>query len=354
MKIIAEIGVNHNGDIAEAKDLVSSAARAGATHVKFQMFDPELLVSPQAPLAKYQIDNGVLGKSQFEMLEALSLNRDEILELDEFSSNLGLPIIATPFDLGSLSFLVSELKHSTIKIGSGDLTFVQLIFEAAKSGADLIISTGMSYLREVENAVEFALAGRAVFEGALQDDFSPTRANLKDLPRVKKKNSWLTLLHCTSTYPAPSDQINITAISELGNFDANLGYSDHSLSSHASVMALALGAEVFEKHLTLKKDAEGPDHAASLDPEQFSQYVTDLRIAESSMGDGVKRPQTSEIDVRGVARRSLFAAQPMRAGSPTADLIALRPASYVSAESYYEILKTLASTDYSVGDPIID
>jgi len=356
LSIIAEIGVNHNGDLHVAKELLLAASEAGATHVKIQMFDPKLLVSGDAPLADYQVENGIVARSQMEMLESLTLNREAVFEIDRMSQKLGIPLIATPFDLQSLSFITSELQHQTVKIGSGDLTFHQLIFETTKSGAGVIISTGMSYLDEVMRAVHIARAGREIHLGNLPADFAPTLANLKNLAPDSSGDTsdWLTLLHCTSTYPAPIDQLNISAIQELRPFGARLGYSDHSQSSYGAIMAVAAGATVFEKHLTLSRTGVGPDHSASLEPNEFKSYVSDIHSARMALGDGVKRPQLSEQNVRSVARRSIFVAQDIEVGDVYSDsnLVALRPGDGISTENYYELLGTAATKRSSVGNPV--
>jgi len=355
--IIAEIGVNHNGDLKLAKELLLAAFEAGATHVKIQMFDPKFLVSGDAPLADYQVENGIVTQSQMEMLESLTLSREDVFELDRMSQRLGVPLLATPFDLESLLFITSELQHQTVKIGSGDLTFHQLIFETARSGVGVIISTGMSYLDEVARAVLIARAGREVFLGNLPIDFSPTQVHMKNLvPEASEETSgWLTVLHCTSTYPAPIDQLNISAIQELKTFGARLGYSDHSQSSYGAIMAVALGASVFEKHLTLSRTGIGPDHAASLEPKEFASYVSDIRSARMALGDGVKRPQLSEQNVRSVARRSIFASRDIEVGDVYSDsnLLALRPGNGVSTEGYYELLGATATKRASIGNPLI-
>ena len=352
--IIAEIGVNHNGDLTTARKLLRTASETGATHAKIQVFEPRLLVASTAPLAQYQVKNGVNSASQMKMLSNLTLSKYDILKLEEDSSNLGIEMLATPFDLSSLNFLVTELQHTTVKIGSGDLTFHQLIFEAAKLGLNLILSTGMANLQEVREAVAVAAAGREVHQGTLPRNFVPSPSNLEKLQPSNALRDWLTLLHCTSSYPAPLDHLNISSLSQLATLGTRIGYSDHSASSHGSILAVAFGAEVFEKHLTLDQDADGPDHKASLEPQEFADYVNDIRIAEMALGAGVKEPQPSEENVKLVARRSLFASRQISVGEiiDEQNVVALRPGSGVSADTFYFLKNSRAQTSFETGDLI--
>jgi sialic acid synthase SpsE len=354
LRFIAEIGVNHNGDLEMAKDLIQASAESGATHAKLQFFQPGFLASDEALLAEYQIRNGVRSKSQSEMLEKLALKPDEVLELDTYADSLGLPLIVTPFDLNALDFVVANLRNKVVKIGSGDLTFVQLIFEASKSGAELIISTGMSTIDEVDRAVSVAMAGRAVHLGLLPPYFVPKTSELDFVDLDAKSSSWLAIMHCTSTYPAPIEQLNISALANLSKYNARLGYSDHSISNHGAIMALSFGALDFEKHITLSKTNEGPDHLSSLEPDEFSEYARDIRHAFLALGNGSKEVQASEFDVRNVARRSLFAAKDIRKGDAftVSNLIALRPANFVPASEFYNRLGEVSSRTYRAGEAI--
>ncbi len=344
IEIIAEIGVNHNGDVSVAEELIQAASAAGATTVKVQLFSARKLVTGAAPLATYQQANGVKAANQLQMLEDLELSPDEIFHLQDVATSLKLRFLATPFDMESLSFLADELGHSRIKVGSGDITFFQMLFGAASRGMQILLSTGMSSLDEVSAAVQIIRAGLAVNRGLLPSSFIPTAKNILDADLGEGPNDWLmshlTLLHCTSTYPAPNSELNISALSALGSLNLPLGYSDHSASHLASVLALAYGARVFEKHLTLDKSQAGPDHAASLDPAEFRDYVQTIELANHALGDGLKRAQDSEIATRTVARRGLVASQDLTAGEPIvqSNLECKRPLMGTPSELFYEIL----------------
>lgn len=360
IEVIAEIGVNHNGDIGLAIDLVHAAAEAGAHTVKFQLFTPNLLASDSAGLVDYQVRNGIQAENQRQMLDSLVLRPDQIGQLKSVSASLGLGFLVTPFDLLSLEFLTSELAEKRIKVGSGDITYLSLLFSASSSGAQVILSTGMSTLEEVELAAAVVTAGAAVAEGILPRDFSPSRSNLlandRKLSEFKARSGveFLKLMHCTSTYPAPVNELNISALEAMKPLGFELGYSDHSKSSIGSIMALAFGARVFEKHLTLSKNMSGPDHAASLDPNEFADYRSALSSALLSLGDGAKSPTPSELHTRMLARRGIFASEEIAQGDSftESNLVALRPSTAMGADSYFELLTRQSPKRFSPGEKI--
>lgn len=354
ISVIAEIGVNHDGSLSKAIDLLHASQESGATLAKIQIFDPKTLVHDSAGLAPYQESQKLESQRQADMLSKLTLSVDELMTLDETSKEIGLPLFATPFDLGSLEFIIKTLGHERIKIGSGDLTYLHLIFEAAKSGKDLLISTGMSNLSSVSRAVDVAVAGRLVFEGRLPTNFVPTRENLRTNISDYCSLGWLTILHCTSSYPAPVEDLNIAAIKPLSTMGTNLGYSDHSKGPLGAILALALGARIFEKHITLSALDSGPDHEASLEPHGFAEYVRTLEGSAAALGNGIKDLQPSELPNVQVVRRSMFAARAIERGSTIVpeDIATLRPASGRGAEDYFEILGNLARRNYAQGDPI--
>lgn len=358
LEVIGEIGVNHNGDVVSALKLLDAIRDAGAQTAKIQLFKPERIASSKAVLAAYQKKNGVVAKSQFEMLEALTLSEKNVIRINSHAADLGLNLLVTPFDLTSLRFIRESLGHDRVKIGSGDLTFHALIFEASRAFKDVVISTGMANMEEIGVASAVASAGFGVRDGSLASDFTPHIQNLKAIQDQGSEASLgelgLTLMHCTSTYPAPTDELNISAFGELALLNTFLGYSDHSANSLGAVMSLPYGVRMFEKHVTLDKNQSGPDHAASLDPKGFGDYVRDLKESMRALGSGVKAAQPSEINVKRVARRSLFAAASISQGEAfTANnLIALRPEGSVSANKYYEILGKHAPRDFEQGDPI--
>lgn len=356
--LIGEIGVNHNGDVSLAKELVSFLADAGVGFAKIQVFDPQLLVTSMARLANYQSQNGVSTDNQFEMLSALSLTRDEVFELDEYATANGIALLATPFDTSSLRFLLEDIGHQWIKISSGDITFVRLLWEAARSSAQLLVSTGMSTLDEVEEAAKVIRFGRAQRRGVIPNDLIPTAVNLQryrdQIVSLTREDVQLTLFHCTSSYPAPAEELNISALKELERFDALLGYSDHSLTEVGAVMAYGFGARVFEKHVTLDKELPGPDHNASLEPEEFLHYKRALEEAESVFGDGKKAPQASELDVREVARRGIYAAEEIHVGAvlTSQNTVELRPATSLSSSQYFNLLGRTVNQELQPGDEI--
>lgn len=330
--VIAEAGVNHNGDLALACRLVEAAAAAGADAVKFQSFSAADLVSADAPKAAYQQVNDGAG-SQLHMLERLELSPDQHHELVAHCRRCGIAFLSTAFGLTQLQMLL-ELGIGAIKVASGEITHRPLLEAMAVAAASdqlpVYLSTGMSTLGDAEAALQVFLdAGLA--------------------------REQITLLHCLSAYPAPEEQINLRCLPTLAAaFGCPVGYSDHTLGVTASVAAVALGAEVIEKHLTLDTDLPGPDHRASLEPEDFKAMVAAIRSCERMLGDGRKQPQPAELDTRLVARRSLHAARPIQSGQrlSTDDLLCQRPADGLSPMDLPRLLGRPASRTYQSGDPI--
>ncbi len=300
--VIAEAGVNHNGDVGLARQLVDAAADAGADAIKFQVFNPELLVSATAPKADYQVQT-TGGGSQRDMLRKLCLPAAAWPELQDHARRRHLEFLATPFDEESLDLLLS-LGVSTIKIGSGELTHLPLLAAVASKARGVLLSTGMSDLPEVERAV-------AVLS-----------------PRVP-----LALLHCVSNYPAAPEDANLKAIETLRRrFDLPVGWSDHTEGNHVSLAAVALGACIIEKHLTVDRTLPGPDHKASADPTQMRDLVRHIRAIEQALGDGKKIHRPSEAAMRLMARRSCHLRVAVPAGHVIReqDLIMLRPGTGLS------------------------
>lgn len=285
--VIAEAGVNHNGDLAQALALVDAAAEAGADAVKFQTFSAEKLVTSQAPTAAYQ--QAAVGRraSQREMLSRLELSPADHRALIDRCRRRNIVFLSTPFDDASLDLLLS-LDVPAIKIGSGDLTDLPLIRRAASSGRPLLLSTGMATLDEVRTALSAVGAAG---------------------------NRRVVLLHCVTAYPAPIEDANLNALRTLAGLGAPVGYSDHTLGVEAALAAVALGAAVIEKHLTLDKNATGPDHRASLNPRELTRMIRQIRRVSKSLGDGVKRPRPSEEPLRRIARKSLVTTRPLPEGA---------------------------------------
>lgn len=298
--VIAEAGVNHNGDLARAKKLADAALACGADAVKYQTFIAENLVSKGASKAAYQAKATGAAESQLDMIRGLQLSEAAHRELAAHCARIGITFLSTPFDEASADFL-DGLGVPTFKLPSGEITNKALLQHVARKGKPLILSTGMSSLTEVADAVRW----------------------IREVSSAP-----LTLLHCLTEYPAPVDQVNLRAMDTLReHFGLPAGYSDHTPGIEISIAAAARGASVIEKHLTLDKSLPGPDHAASLDPAEFTALVKAVRSVTSALGDGVKRPAPCEGANRSVARRSVVAARPLPSGHALTreDLAVKRP-----------------------------
>ncbi|MBI4538155.1 MAG: N-acetylneuraminate synthase [Gemmatimonadetes bacterium] len=303
--LIAEAGVNHNGDLALARELVDAAAEAGADAIKFQTFRADRVASSRAPKADYQLKVTDADESQVEMLRRLELSPAAHRELQAHSGSRGILFLSTPFDEQSAD-LLEELGVPIFKIGSGELTNRPFLEHVAAKGRPIILSTGMSYLSEVDEAVR-----------------TLTTAGCTEL----------VLLHCVSDYPADPRHCNLRAMRTLeAAFQVPVGFSDHTPGVEVALAAAALGACVIEKHLTLDRSLAGPDHRASLEPAELRALVTGVRTVERSLGDGIKRPAPSELGNRMLVRRSLTAAVDVAAGEvlEARMLRALRPASGIA------------------------
>lgn len=339
--VIAEVGVNHDGDLNRAQELVKAAAEVGADAVKFQTFIAEKLVTETAAKADYQVGHSK-GKTQFEMLKHLELSADSHYVLSGLAEQLGIEFISTPFDLESLAFLATDIGVKRIKISSGDLTNLPLLHSAGQTGLPLILSTGMSTMYEVGLGVGAVAHGRAAYAGNLVDPPSP--AAFEEIMTAHESTLLLgdvTILHCTSEYPAPDYETNLLAMQALAaKFSLHVGLSDHSLGSQLSVAAAALGAHVVEKHLTLDTEADGPDHRASLDVEGFAKMIDAIRSVEKALGSGDKLPSRRELENAKLVRRGLYAARDLSPGDVVteSDIAILRPENNVSPSRYWEIV----------------
>ncbi len=349
--VIAEAGVNHNGDADMARQLVDAAAKAGADGVKFQTFRAESLASAKAPKAQYQIETTGGGESQLDMLRRLELSAQDHHALVHHCREKGIDFLSTPFDLKSLEFLVGELELETLKLPSGAITNGPLLLAAARSGADVILSTGMSTLHEVRDAIGVLAFGytdagsppsRQAFDRALKSD-----AGQESLCRKA------TLLHCTSEYPAPFADVNLRAMDTLGEtFGLRTGLSDHSPGTAIAIAAAGRGAVVIEKHLTLDRDLPGPDHRASIEPDALEEMTAAIRQVEAALGDGVKQPAPSERKNMAVARHSLVALCPIAKGEAFSEdnLGAKRPGGGISPMDYWAWLGRPAGRDYQADE----
>ncbi len=349
--VIAEAGVNHNGDPVLARRLIDAAADAGADAVKFQTFSADTLATHAAPMADYQRTAIGEGRSQQNMLRALELAPGDYADLKAYAEDREIEFISTPFDCASLRFLVDDLKVATLKIGSGNANDGPLLLEAARSGCRLIVSTGMCDLEDVGAAIDLIAYGmmsdRAPSGSA---DFTGYRTNPDAMRAVVEK---LTLLHCTSLYPAPADMANLRAMETMRQaFGLPVGYSDHTLGGTVALAAAAAGAAVIEKHVTLDCAMPGPDHAASMEPAVFASLVTDIRTVEAALGTASKEPVAAEYDMRCIARKSLVAVRKIAEGTVLAaeDVSAKRPGGGISPMAFWDMIGKPAEQDYNADE----
>lgn len=356
VKIIAEAGVNHNGVVQLAFDLVDAAHRAGADIVKFQTFKAKNLVTDKAVQAEYQIANTGKHESQLAMLSRLELSYEAHHKLVAYCDKLGIEFLSTAFDNESLDFLVQELKLSRLKIPSGEITNAPLVLQHARTGCDLIVSTGMATLAEIETVLGVIAFGYISPADAMPtvQAFEQAYASQAGQAALQRK---VIVLHCTTEYPAPLTEINLRGMDTLNlAFKLPAGYSDHSEGITVPIAAAARGAVLIEKHFTLDKTMEGPDHKASLDPTELESMVVAIRAVELALGDGIKRPTHSEVKNKTVVRKSIVAACDIKQGDVFSyEKIAIkRPGNGISPEKYWSYLGKIASRDYRTGDLIND
>ena len=322
--IIAEAGVNHNGDIALAKKLIAAAADAGADLVKFQTFIARNLVSKSAPKAEYQKNVTDPEESQQEMVRKLELSKENHLELIDECNRKGIGFFSTAFDLESVD-LLEEFGSKFVKVPSGELTNLPYLRYLTRTGKPVLLSTGMANLGEIEAAIN-------VIEQA-------------GTPRAK-----ITVLHCTTEYPTPMEDVNLRAMVNIGNaLGVKVGYSDHTSGIEIPIAAVALGATVIEKHFTLDRNLPGPDHRASLEPDELKAMVAGIRNIERALGDGIKRPSPSELKNKPIARKSLVAATDIKAGElfSVENLATKRPGTGVSPMLWDEVIGRSAPRDFN-------
>jgi len=321
--IIAEAGVNHNGDMNIAKKLIDAAANAGVDFVKFQTFKTEKLVSKKAQKASYQSEN-LKGEdnSQFNMLKKLELSPENHFELIEYSKSKGVEFLSTAFDLESLAFLDS-LNLKVFKVPSGEITNKPYLQAIAKTQKPAIISTGMANMKEIEESISVFISGGY---------------QAKDI----------TVLHCNTQYPTPFEDVNLSAMKTIGDtFGVKIGYSDHTNGIEVPTAAVALGATLIEKHFTLDKTMEGPDHVASLDPIELKAMVNAIRNIELALGNGIKAPTPSESKNLVAARKSIHLAKPIKKGENLKEehLIMKRPGDGISPMDFESVLGRKVNVD---------
>lgn len=345
--IIAEAGVNHNGDLRLALKMVDVAANAGADVIKFQTFKTEKLVTRSAERAKYQ-ENGIGEGSQFSMLKKLELTQSDFKCVAERCEQKNIQFMSTAFDSDSLNFLVHDLGVRTLKIPSGDVTNGPLLLQHASTHCDVILSTGMCSLADIEDALA------VISFGYLYPHQNPTsldecrRAYFSDAARALL-NKKVQILHCTSEYPTAYKDVNLRFMKTLENtFGLSVGISDHSPGILVPIAATALGAQVVEKHFTLDKGFEGPDHKASLDPFQLEAMVKAVKDTKDSLGASAKTITKTEFENRLVSRKSLVAAESIKKGEKytTENLAIKRPGSGLSPMHFWTLLGRDAKNSY--------
>lgn len=327
--IIAEAGVNHNGSIDLALKLIDAAVEAQADIIKFQSFKAELLTTAYAKKAEYQIRNTDINGNQQSMLQSLELTDNMHSILIDYCNQKNIAFLSTAFDLTSLDYLYNH-NIGKVKIPSGEITNLPYIEKVGRLLKPTILSTGMSTIGEIEKALDVLL------EQGLQ-------------------RNMITILHCNTEYPTPYDDVNLKAMVNIGNaLGVNYGYSDHTLGIEIPIAAVALGASIIEKHLTLDRNLEGPDHKASLEPSQFKDMVIAIRNIEKSLGDGIKRVTNSERKNKTIARKSIVAASAIAKGDVFTEknLTTKRPGGGISPMLWHEILGNCALKDYKKDEMI--
>lgn len=350
--VIAEAGVNHNGSLSTALALVDTAANAGADIVKFQTFQARHLVTTDARKADYQVANTGEDGGQLEMLRRLELRQEDHHALVARCRERGILFMSTAFDPDSLAFLGS-LDMPAVKIPSGDITHAPMLLQAARMGRSLIVSSGMSTLADIEAAlgvIAFGLLHEGVPAG--RADFEAARCSPEGQAALRES---VTLLHCVTEYPAPPESVNLRAMDTMVQaFGLPVGYSDHTLGTAAALAAVARGATVIEKHFTLDRFLPGPDHAASLEPNELRRMVDDIRTIEAALGSGRKAPAPAEVGNRVVARRSIVAARAIARGEAIKmeALAFKRPGTGLSPMAAWELLGRPAQRDYAPDEPI--
>ena len=327
--IIAEAGVNHNGQLDLALKLCDVAKKAGVDCVKFQTWQTEKIVTHKVEKASYQSGNTHDTKeSQFDMLKKLEISHEGFRIVQDHCKKIGIDFLSTPDEEYSLAFLMNELNLPLIKIGSGEVTNIPYLRQIASYGTPIILSTGMATLAQVDIAYVTLLTAGA--------------------PSV-------ALLHCTTNYPCPKDEVNLRAMQTMKEaFKCQMGYSDHTMGTEIPIAAVAMGAEIIEKHFTLDRNMEGPDHKASLEPQELQYMVDCIRNIEKALGDGIKRPNPSEVEISKVVLKSIVAKVPVKKGDIlTADNVTIKRAgSGIPAAHWDMVVGTRALHDFDIDDPI--
>ena len=326
--IIAEAGVNHNGQLDLALKLCDAAKEAGVDAVKFQTWKTENIVTASAQQAAYQTENTGKQESQFDMLKRLELSYEHFTYIQQYCKQIGIDFLSTPDEEESLAFLMKDLQLPWIKIGSGEVTNIPYLRTIASYHKPVILSTGMSTLAQVATAYDTLLEAGA--------------------PQV-------SLLHCTTNYPCPYDEVNLRAMQTMKDaFKCRVGYSDHTMGTEIPVAAVAMGAEIIEKHFTIDRTMDGPDHKASLEPDELKLMVQQIRHIETALGDGIKRPNHSEAENAKVVQKSILAKRPIKKGETlTPEMLTVKRAGAgISATHWDVVVGAYAIKDYDIDEPI--
>jgi len=353
--VIAEAGVNHNGDLGLARQLIDIAATCGADAVKFQSFHAERLVSGSADKAEYQIRTTGAAESQLDMVRKLELSESQHFELGEHAKVKGIQFLSTPFDVESLDLLTNRMGLTTIKIASGEITNAPFLLAISRAAKKVILSTGMSTMDEIEAALSVLAFG---FSEKESSDVPRPKDLLHAFRSMKESAGFrdrVTLLHCTSEYPAPAAEVNLRAMITMNHrFGLPTGYSDHTAGIHIALAAVALGAVIVEKHFTIDKSLPGPDHMASVEPDELETLIRQIRDVEKCLGDGVKRPSESELKTRLIARRSLVVSKDVAKGEVFTEdnLTCKRAGGGSSPFDYWNLLGKRARRSYKTDESV--
>lgn len=338
-QIIAEAGVNHNGSLEMALELVDVAAAAGANYVKFQTFKANKVASIAAKKAAYQTLTTSCDEGQLDMLKRLELSIDDHKAIIKRCADKEINFLSSPFDLDSLALLTEHFNLPEIKIGSGELTNAPLLLAVGRTKVKIILSTGMGTLAEVEEALGVLAFGMCrKKQPERRADFAEVLQDSTVWPVLAER---VTLLHCTTEYPAAIEETNLYAMDTMRNaFGVKVGYSDHTKGEAISLAAVALGANVIEKHFTLNRDLPGPDHAASLEPRELASMVLGIRSVEQSLGKGIKQPSHTEVQNRAAVRKSLIAKKDISVGQVLTenDIEVKRPGDGISPMMLWDML----------------
>ena len=352
--VIAEAGVNHNGNLQRALDLVDAAAEAKADAVKFQTFKAEKIALSKAPKAEYQIRQTGSSESQLAMLKQLELDESSHFKIRDRCNLKGIQFLSTPFDKNSLDFLTQTMKIPRLKIPSGEITNAPLLLKAAASEKPLIVSTGMCEMEEVKVALGILAFGFTKSKNEPGAENFNIAFESHDGKKALREN--VTLLHCTTAYPAPIEDVNLKTMETMASvFGLQVGYSDHTLGILVPIAAVARGAVVIEKHFTIDKSLPGPDHQASLDTEELKSMVKSIREVEKALGQSNKFVTPSEIENRNIARKSLVTTRDISAGEVFSEnnIDIKRPGNGISPIQYWDWLGKKADRDFKADELLI-